>query len=194
MPNPKNLPPNGQKAWKKQEAEEQAKTMRVERARAKDSALAESLELEKAQRLAPKPPPSPISLDSEPETYGIAIEYKECPFCAERIIAKAIKCRHCGSMTTQQALPTKPKRSSKQKTSRDDRQTDPFAVVAFISGLISLGVLPLVFTPICYVCCIISYFRLKANPDLKGNGYRIAGALCGMVSMAYLFWLFGFFD
>ena len=68
------------------------------------------------------------------------------------------------------------------------RETDPFAIEAFFSGLIGLWIIPEILTPACAVCCIVSYHRLKSNPHLKGHGWRISGAILGVINMIFLFW------
>ncbi len=42
---------------------------------------------------------------------------KECPFCAETIKTKAIKCKHCGSMLNEKELMSIPKSSPPQQLS-----------------------------------------------------------------------------
>lgn len=69
------------------------------------------------------------------------------------------------------------------------RQTDMFAILCFATGLVSLMLLPIVLMPACYVCGIISYYRLKENKHLKGQALRIVGWVLGTVSFLYLLWL-----
>ena len=69
--------------------------------------------------------------------------------------------------------------------------TDIFAIIAFSTGMLGFWILPIVFTPICYISAIVSYYRLKENPQLKGKGLRLTGAILGMVSMLYMFYQFG---
>jgi len=57
--------------------------------------------------------------------------------------------------------------------------------------MLGFWILPIVFTPICYICAIVSYYRLKENPNLKGKGLRITGAILGAISMLYMFYQFG---
>jgi len=75
------------------------------------------------------------------------------------------------------------------------RQTDIYAIVCFASGLLGLFFLPELLTPVCYICAIVSHYRIKENRNLKGNGLRISGALMGIASMLFLFWKYqiGFF-
>lgn len=69
--------------------------------------------------------------------------------------------------------------------------TDIFAILTFATGMLGIWFLPLVFTPICYLSAIISYYRIKEIPNLKGKGLRIIGAILGAISMLYLFCIFG---
>jgi hypothetical protein len=66
------------------------------------------------------------------------------------------------------------------------RQTDIFAILCLATGLVSLLLLPIVLVPACFICCLISHFRLKENPNLKGQGLRIAGWILGVISCLYL--------
>lgn len=70
---------------------------------------------------------------------------------------------------------------------QDTRTTDIFAILTFGTGLLSLLVLPIILAPICYVSSIISYYRLKENPNLKGKGLRISGFIFGIISIIYMF-------
>ena len=44
-----------------------------------------------------KPEPAPPSATVEPVVALPPKEQKKCPFCAEDVLAAAIKCKHCGS-------------------------------------------------------------------------------------------------
>ncbi len=70
------------------------------------------------------------------------------------------------------------------------RATDPFAVICFATGLMSLVFLPIVLMPACYVCGIVSYYRLKENGHLKGQALRIMGWIFGSISFVYLLWVY----
>ena len=72
--------------------------------------------------------------------------------------------------------------------------TDIFAVLTFATAMLSLVILPIIFAPICYICAIVSYYRFKDNPNLKGNGLRVTGAIIGGISMIFLIWTLGMFQ
>ena len=71
------------------------------------------------------------------------------------------------------------------------RRTDIFAILCFVTGLMSLLLLPIVLMPACYICGFVSYYRLKENKHLKGQALRIAGWIFGTLSFLYLLWLYG---
>lgn len=70
-------------------------------------------------------------------------------------------------------------------------KTDIFAILTFASGIASLMLLPIVFAPACFVLSIVSHFRLKENPNLKGRALRYVGAVAGAASLLYLFYVLG---
>ena len=45
----------------------------------------------------------------------MSTETKECPFCAEEILARAIKCKHCGSDVGQAPLPSQEDASARKR-------------------------------------------------------------------------------
>lgn len=63
------------------------------------------------------PPPSPVPAPPAPPPQPPAQpQQKECPFCGEFILAKAIKCKHCGSMLDgSDQKPTGPPQPSDQE-------------------------------------------------------------------------------
>lgn len=119
---------------------------------------------------------------------------KDCPYCGEEILAVAKKCKHCGEFMDNH-FPVSS--MAKTKSNNNDiikTQTDIFALLCFATGMLGFFILPIIFTPICYISAIISYYRLKDNPELKGKWLRITGAMLGIISMLYLFYQLGYFD
>lgn len=84
------------------------------------------------------------------------------------------------SATQQATAATAPQRES----------TDIFAILCFATGLAGLVILPYILTPIAYVTGIISYYRLRENPHLKGRALRITGAICASLSLFWLWYTF----
>jgi hypothetical protein len=89
--------------------------------------------------------------------------------------------------------PSPSQKADSANAQNQKQTTDIFAVLTFGSALLSLLILPIIFAPICYLCAIISYYRLKENPTLKGSGLRLVGAIIGAFSMLYMLWQFGMF-
>jgi tetratricopeptide (TPR) repeat protein/predicted RNA-binding Zn-ribbon protein involved in translation (DUF1610 family) len=137
--------------------------------------------------------PDPHELDELLGTLAstpAAPKTKACPMCGETILETAKKCKHCGEMIDSQSLAQANKSKGKKGKNSDKRTTDPLAIVCFATGMLSLLILPIVFAPICYITGIVSYYRLRENPDLKGRWLRITGALCGVLSILYLLYQF----
>lgn len=74
--------------------------------------------------------------------------------------------------------------------SNETVKTDPYAILTFCTGLIGFMVLPILFVPVCFFISILSYYRLKDNKSLKGNGLRLTGALINSVNILYLYYSF----
>lgn len=71
-----------------------------------------------------------------------------------------------------------------------NRKTEPFAIVAFASGIGGFVVLPILFIPVGFISSLISYYRLKENSELKGRGLRWIGAILTMLNILYLMYQF----
>lgn len=74
--------------------------------------------------------------------------------------------------------------------SNETVKTDPYAILTFCTGLMGFMVLPLLFVPVCFIISILSYYRLKDNKSLKGNGLRLTGALINSANILYLYYSF----
>jgi hypothetical protein len=127
---------------------------------------------------------------SIPES-GCPTGTRACPYCGETILLAAKKCKHCGEFLDGTKTRDPPQtRVRKQEVAGQQRQTDIFAILCFATGIISIFVLPILFMPACYICGIVSYYRLKENPNLKGQGLRITGWIFGSISFLYVLWLY----
>lgn len=134
----------------------------------------------------PPPPPPPFFSNSKP-TEAVSQEFSD-PYCVSNL---------------SQNLPPPPPPPPPllvpnplpyvAVTTQNSQKHDVFAVLTFATAMVSIFILPIIFVPICYICSIISYYRLKDNPNLKGKGLRLAGAIIGAVSLLYLLWSLGIF-
>ena len=108
----------------------------------------------------------------------------ECIECGKEISDQAASCPHCGYRDEESVA------SEPQNVEASDgvkpAQTDPFAVATFAAGMGGLLILPILFIPVGYICAIVSYYKLKDNPELKGGGLRIAGAILTTLNILYL--------
>lgn len=69
---------------------------------------------------------------------------------------------------------------------RKNKTTEPFAIATFIAGILGFLIFPIIFIPIGWISAIISYFRLKDNPDYTGSVFRIIGAILTIVNCLWL--------
>ena len=140
----------------------------------------------------------PLSVEKKPS------RVVACDDCGGTVSRRAVACPHCGAPRRSASTPPQDtwKPPSSWQSSSDDssmydgvRKTDPFAVVTFAAGLGGLVLLPIIFVPVAYVTAIVSYYRLKENPMLKGQGLRVTGAIFNTISLLYLMYQykFGFF-
>jgi hypothetical protein len=135
--------------------------------------------------IAPPPPPLPPPPSSFPTSKPVEAVYREFsdPFCV--------------SNPSPNLTPPPPQSPNNipfvAVTAQNPQTHDIFAVLTFASAMVSMLILPIVFVPICYICSIVSYYRLKDNPNLKGKGLRLTGAIIGSVSLLYLLWSLGIF-
>lgn len=111
-----------------------------------------------------------------------------CSDCGAMISKRATACPKCGAPRSPEVQSGVIAPSTVQKSA-----TDPFAVLTFATGLLSLLLLPIIFAPLTLVFGMLSYYRLKENPHLKGSWLRICGAICGAIALLNLFVQLGIF-
>lgn len=111
-----------------------------------------------------KPPPPPVSEQPPAQNPDKPLtEYKTCPFCGERILAVAKKCKHCGEFLV---------KDMRRESQTVRSETDVFAILTFATG--ALGIWPL-----CFIFSLVSQNRMKNNPNLKGKWFLRFGGLFG---------------
>lgn len=120
-----------------------------------------------------------------------------CPSCGvhfsfpKKLQGRTVKCRRCGgAIRIPQKAAGTDSSGSAVLASNQPAKTDIFAILCLASGGLSLILLPLLLMPMCYICGIVSYYRLKENPSLKGQGLRVVGWILGSITFLYLLWLF----
>ncbi len=128
-----------------------------------------------------------------------------CPHCRGQMVndgtlnGQIVACPHChgqfqmpgGAMPPIQAnyaTPAFGPATVSRTALKQKPETDPFAFFCFLTGLISLAFFPEVLMPVCYGCGIVSYYRLKENHNLKGQGWRVTGWIFGSLSFLFLLW------
>jgi len=113
-----------------------------------------------------------------------------CSKCGKELNDVVKFCPSCG-FSVHQINESGPKANNSEAVKL--QTTDPFAVITLAAALASLFILPIIFVPIGWLSAIVSRVRLKENPNLKGNGFQIAGAILLIPSMLWLFYDLGFF-
>ena len=63
------------------------------------------------------------------------------------------------------------------------QRTSGKAIAALVCGIISLIVLPIIFTPIAIVLGVIALQETKRDPTLQGRGMAIAGIVLGPIGL-----------
>jgi len=125
-----------------------------------------------------------------------------CPVCKAGIdlsddhTVKEYNCIQCGQLCKVPGIETPPGSVSSSgggpNIQYERQQTDIFAVLCFATAV--AGVLlgfPIIFAPAAFIFAIVSRYRLKDNPYLKGRGLRIVGAIINIINILYLMNSFG---
>lgn len=115
-----------------------------------------------------------------------AAEMKNCPFCAESILAVAKKCKHCGEY-----LDAEVRRANKPTPTTMERMMVPVGRPgsAIASGYLGLiGIAPMIGLPFSIGAIITGFVALntlKKNPELSGAGRAWFGIICGILGTLF---------
>ncbi|HLV23314.1 MAG TPA: hypothetical protein VKY36_00860 [Moheibacter sp.] len=117
-----------------------------------------------------------------------------CPHCGKElslpqhlINQPILNCSNCEKKFPNILIPNYSEVESENEIEKfDNRTTDPFAVITFACGLGGFIILPILFIPIGIISNFVSYYRIRENPNLKGDTLRIVG---GILILLNIFWL-----
>lgn len=103
----------------------------------------------------------------------------DCPFCGEKILQKAKKCKHCGEFLSGRPsavpVPFPPKRSATPQPAL--QKTSGLAIASLILGLLGVSIPGL-------ICGMVSLVKIKKNSQtLKGGGMALAGTIFSIVTL-----------
>jgi hypothetical protein len=114
-------------------------------------------------------------------TVPIAPKVILCPFCKEEIESGATQCRHCQSILPSTPMPA---------DGNTNKKMNPFAMVGFIMGIISLFLSLFGITGI--LACIFSGIGIsQCNPKTEsGKGLAIFGLIFGIISIIAVVYTF----
>jgi predicted RNA-binding Zn-ribbon protein involved in translation (DUF1610 family) len=117
-------------------------------------------------------------------------EYRECPFCAERIKVSAKKCRYCGEILDRE-LRAAIKREKTQEAMRRMlvfKKEAGGAKASLICGILGLafswGLLGFVLGPLAIMLGVGAKSELRKFPMLKGREWANIGIILGVIGIA----------
>lgn len=122
-----------------------------------------------------------------------------CPHCGEELSLPShlinqpiLNCSNCGKKFPNILLPYDSEVENITEV-HDNRTTDPFAIIAFASGIGGFVILPILFVPIGYISALVSYYRIKESNHLKGESLRIIGAILTTINILWLMYQYKIF-
>ena len=127
----------------------------------------------------------PQSIASQPQRTVLMPEYKDCPFCAEQILAVAMKCKHCGEYLDDDFEEERRPQKSADTLTRLIAPVE-ISVMSLIAGYMGLFALfPLVGIVPAIIGILLGWGGLKEierKPNLSGAGRSwfaiISGVIC----------------
>jgi len=99
-----------------------------------------------------------------------------CPFCAEQILAQALKCRHCGEFVKNAAPKPRPKKVY--------RPPDSEATSILVFGILGIC--------LCQILGVFAWTKGNAYMDacrslgVEPRGTAVAGRILGMIASAFI--------
>ena len=115
---------------------------------------------------------------------------KPCPYCAEMIDSRSVRCQYCQSDLTRS--PAGPPPSSNMGDDAGMRMLLPVgrSLWAIAAGYLGLLSIICIFAPLAIVISVVAIYDLKRHPEKHGMGRAVFGLVMGILgSLGLVGWL-----